>query len=425
VPLESEAVAYASPVAAPEPQGLPPDISLSEPDADFAARVAPPEPDRPLPPSHRAIFFDVENTSRAEHIARVIEHLAVDRMGKRTDFVAVGNWKVIGTDTARLLARHGAQLVHSAPATGVRDWSDLRIAVSAGVWLAGARPGDVIEIVSDDRAFDAVGDVAATIGIAFRRLSYRGLLAASNDALPPSRLPMHAPAPMPAAMVSDERSADRGGRRRRGRRRGGGSWRDSRPDLRSHAPAAMHAVPRPHSSAPRPVAPPSPRDVPIDGAVEPHTAPHDEILAVVQDLMHRAPGRGVTLDSLANALKSRGFRRTPGSPRLITRLKRIKELEVSGNGIITVIGDVPPVRASTPMPAAIDVEPAEDTPGLSRATVPDEAEPDESPEPGNEKDEASGDGDASPAAARRRRTRRGGRGRRGRGKGPLPAATSA
>src|SRR5207249_3835687 len=82
-----------------------------------------------------------------EHIARMIEHLSIDRQGRRTDFVAVGNWRVIGSDTGRLLARHGAHLVHSAPSTGVRDWSDLRIAVTAGVWLGGARPGDVLEIV--------------------------------------------------------------------------------------------------------------------------------------------------------------------------------------------------------------------------------------------------------------------------------------
>ena len=150
-----------------------------------------------MPAARRAIFFDVENTSRAEHIARVIDHLAVDRMGRRTDFVAVGNWKVIGQDTARLLARHGAQLVHSAPSVGVRDWSDLRIAVAAGVWLAGARAGDVMEIVTNDRAFDAVGDVAAGLGIAFRRLSYQGL----------------AGAPVPAA----ERGAGAGCRKRRPR----------------------------------------------------------------------------------------------------------------------------------------------------------------------------------------------------------------
>ena len=154
------------------------EIIVAEPEREFAARALPSEPDRPLPAARRAIFFDVENTSRSEHIARVIEHLAVDRMGRRTDFVAVGNWKVIGQDTARLLARHGAQLVHSAPSVGVRDWSDLRIAVAAGVWLASARAGDVMEIVTNDRAFDAVGDVAAGLGIAFRRLSYQGLAGA-------------------------------------------------------------------------------------------------------------------------------------------------------------------------------------------------------------------------------------------------------
>src|SRR5712691_2769033 len=151
------------------------EIPLSSPEPLFAARVAPPEPERPFPHRRRAIFFDVENTSRAQHIARVIDHLAIDRLGHRTEFIAVGNWRVIGHDTARLLAAHGAHLVHSAPSVGVRDWSDLRIAVAAGAWLASARPGDVIEIVSDDRAFDAVGDVAASLGITFQRLSFRRL----------------------------------------------------------------------------------------------------------------------------------------------------------------------------------------------------------------------------------------------------------
>ena len=131
--------------AAPEPASsalLP----LAEPELAFAGRAAarPPEPERPLPTTRRAIFFDVENTSRVQHISRVIDHLAVDRLGRRTDFIAVGNWRVIGHDTARLLAGHGAQLLHSAPSVGVKDWSDLRIAVAAGVWLGTARPGDVL-----------------------------------------------------------------------------------------------------------------------------------------------------------------------------------------------------------------------------------------------------------------------------------------
>ncbi|MGH7356289.1 MAG: hypothetical protein ACRELS_17160, partial [Candidatus Rokuibacteriota bacterium] len=171
LPALAPAEPPADEVAAEHEPGAP----LATPEIDFARRVPPPAPEPPLPTGRRAIFFDVENTSQAGRIARIIEHLALDHRGWRTDFIAVGNWRVIGQDTARVLARHGAQLVHSAPSAGVKDWSDLRIAVSAGAWLAAARPGDVVEVVSDDRAFDAVGDVAAGLGITFRRLTSRSL----------------------------------------------------------------------------------------------------------------------------------------------------------------------------------------------------------------------------------------------------------
>ena len=145
------------------------------PEPSFAARIAPPPPPRPRPEQRRGIFFDVENTSRSQDIEYVLRHLMIDRVGIDTDFTAVGNWRVIGHETARLLAENGANLVHSAPSVGVRDWSDLRIAVAAGVWLAGTRPGDMIDVVSDDQAFDAVGDVASSLGVQYRRLSYRSL----------------------------------------------------------------------------------------------------------------------------------------------------------------------------------------------------------------------------------------------------------
>src|SRR5439155_1113964 len=186
-----------------------------------------------------------------------------------TDFVAVGNWRVIGHDTARLLARHGAHLVHSAPSVGVRDWSDLRIAVSAGVWLASARPAAVIEIVSDDRAFDAVGDVAASLGITFRRLSYRTLAGAPAAEIPP-------PAPERVSAESRPPRSRGGDRRRRGGRRG---RRD-------------HSGPPPHAASPA-AAPP--RALAIDeggrAGEELHTAPHDEIVAVGRELMRAAGGR--------------------------------------------------------------------------------------------------------------------------------------
>ena len=383
------APAEEAPTGPLEERPLPSDLATIEVEPVFAGRMPPPEPERPMPSVRRAIFFDVENTSRAEHIARVVDYLAVDRRGLRTDFVAVGNWRVIGHDTARLLARHGAHLVHSAPSVGVRDWSDLRIAVSAGVWLASARPGDVIEIVSDDRAFDAVGDVAVGLGITFRRLSYRGLTGA---------------APREEEAVKREPSAQTRGRGRGGRRGRRGGWRD-RPAPPPPAPAAAPSVPRARGRDEHP---------PVG---EQHTAPHDELVGIVRDLIGAAGGRVVTIDTLANALKSRGFSRPPGSPRLSTRLRRIKELTVSRSGALTLADGDDGQGGEQPAPAPDRVE---------RPIAPVE---DLSIGPGNEA--PHGDGEAAPTAAgpaetgerRRRRSRRGGRRHRGRGAGaPSPAS---
>ena len=310
------------------------------PEPSFAARVPPPAPERRRPTTRHAIFFDVENTSHPAHIERVIERLAIDHLGRSTEFVAVGNWRVIGHETARLLARHGAQLVHSAPSTGVRDWSDLRIAVSAGVWLAGARPGDVLEIVSDDRAFDAVGDVAAALGITFHRLTARTLGGVSLAE------PSH-------AVLAIGRGQRRGRRGRRGGR----------------APAASAEARRAEAARQEP-------EPERDQPAEAHTVPHDELVLVVRELVERMPNGAVLIDNVARTLKARGFSRPAGSPRLVTRLRRIKELAVSPTGMITLA------------PGATHVE----------------------PEPPPAVDEAS---EAAPPASRsRRRSRRGGRRRR-------------
>jgi hypothetical protein len=311
---------------------------VETPEPLFAARVPPPAPERQRPTSRHAIFFDVENTSHPAHIERVIERLAIDHLGRSTEFFAVGNWRVIGHETARLLARRGAQLIHSAPSTGVRDWSDLRIAVSAGVWLAGAHPGDVIEIVSDDRAFDAVGDVASALGITFHRLTARTL----GGAVPAE--PSH-------AVASGERGRRRGRRSRRGGRAQGPGVETRRVE-----------APRPEPQR--------------EQAGEAHTAPHDELVLVVRELAERAPNGAVLIDNVARTLKARGFSRPPGSPRLVTRLRRIKELAVSPTGMITLT------------PSALHVEPSPPEP----VEVRDEAVPAPTP--------------------RRRRSRRGGRRRR-------------
>ncbi|MBI2197793.1 MAG: hypothetical protein HYU42_04230 [Candidatus Rokubacteria bacterium] len=350
-----------------ETSALPADVAFASPEPGYVARVTPPEPERPVPVGRRAIFFDVENTSHSPHIERVLQHLAIDRLESRTEFVAVGNWRVIGHDIARLLAHRGAQLVHSAPAPGVRDWSDLRIAVSAGVWLAAARPGDRIEIVSDDRAFDAVGDVAATLGIEFRRLSYRALTGA------------------PAAREPSERApAPRG--RGRGRPSGHLARVEAAPPHRAAGPRAP-AERRPH--APVQAAAPATVPGPVDGhaAGEPHTAPHDEIIHVIRELIHRGHGRPVLIDALA---------RTPGSPRLVTRLRRLKELSVSPTGMISLADGAgaaePHVRPAPSVPGArpVDAEREEEPVAAGDQPPPAAASPEPSP-PG------------------RRRTRRGGR----------------
>ena len=401
-------------------------IVLETPEPRFASRVLPPEADRPFPSPRRAIFFDVENASRPEHIARVIEHLEVDRTGRRTDFVAVGNWRVIGHDSARLLARHGAHLIHSAPSVGVRDWSDLRIAVGAGVWLASARAGDVLEIITSDRAFDAVGDVAASLGIEFRRLSHQGITGAAE-----------ARAPVREAPTASRSASYRGRSRRRG------PWRD-----RAAPSAPAPVVSAPVVSAPADLTPP--REVePVIIAPPPpplaaghpaehiaQTAPRDELIALVHDLMQRSPGRPLTLDTLANALKSRGFSRPPGSPRLITRLRRIKEIALSRTGVVTLVGSQDAVSAEEfgavqPDVDARDVDAEDVEPGnvLVKNVEPQDVEAqdsdvldaDESPGPGNEA--VPGQTAAAPVLQdpRRRRSRRGGRG----GRRPRPETARA
>src|SRR5262249_13931977 len=219
----------APPVAEPEPS-----LPIVAPEPVFVTRVPPPAPERLRPTTRHAIFFDVENTSNPAHIERVVGRLAIDHIGRSTEFFAVGNWRVIGHETGRVLARFGAQLLHSAPSTGVRDWSDLRIAVSAGVWPAGPRPGDVLEIVSDARAFDAAGDVAAALGITFHRLTARALTSAA---------PAESSRPAPSGDRDRDRGRRRGRRGRRGGRQGGADAEPRRPGAGRHAPGPAPAEP--------------------------------------------------------------------------------------------------------------------------------------------------------------------------------------
>jgi hypothetical protein len=405
--------------AEPEPLSLP--VSAVEP--RFAARVPPPEPERPRPPGRRAIFLDVENTSRAQHLDHVIDHLGVDPWDRRTELVAVANWRVVGHEAARLLAARGAHLVHSAPSTGVRDWSDLRIAVAAGIWLAAARPGDLIEIVSDDRAFDAVGDVAASLGIEFRRLSYRRLKEGGTE-------PAVEAESRPPAMSAS-------GSRRRRRRRGRGAGGPPSPGADRH-PAESREAPRHAGSGlhggrggggrRRPAGPHAPRTQPEP----PHTtAPHDELVSVVRGLVEASPKRSISIDAVANALKARGFQRPPGSPRLVTRLRRIRELLVSPSGTITLAEDGVATREEprSDHPPRVEPLPVVESGPIDEAETDDDRQPDflRGPDPDIEQPEVDGNRAESPPqpaparGGRRRRRRRWRGGQRQPAPGPRPA----
>jgi hypothetical protein len=276
------------------------------------------------------IFIDVENTSNETALVRVVEHLQIDRVQQDTELIAVGNWKSVGARAARRLAAFGARLLHSAPSPGVRDWSDLAIAVAAGQRLATARPGDVLEIVSDDRAFDAVGDAAAAAGIVFHRLSHRTVTAA------------------PAAETTPAPRS-----RRRGRRGRGGKQPAKATTVAGAEAAVTKAAP---STAPArnsrrrsrrgrgkaPVAPAAtkaaatrPSRSPATTDEEAHAASHDKIIAALERLS-KATG-STTIDALANALRGESFQRPSGSPRLITRLRRLKDVEVSASGQVRLV----------------------------------------------------------------------------------------
>ncbi len=270
----------------------------------------------------RAIFIDVENTSSEETLMEVIESLKIDRAAQATELTAVGNWRAIGQRMARQLAGLGAQLVHSAPALGVRDWSDLWIAVAAGCWLGQSAPGDILEIVSNDRAFDAVGDAAAARGVIYRRMIHRRAGAASAQ---------------PAAEAKPASSRrSRGGRRRR------------RPHDRER-PAAVTAggdAAATHPAAVRHVHPPAHVTMEAQGATR------EQMLAVIGRLMAGDPGKWVNLDVLEKALKAEGFARPPGSPRLVTRLRAIKDVELDSHGRVRLVSGIAP--DSTPPPADRD-----------------------------------------------------------------------
>jgi hypothetical protein len=70
-----------------------------------------------------------------------------------------------------------------------------------------------------------------------------------------------------------------------------------------------------------------------------------QMAAVIQRLTHGEPSRWVNIDVLEKALKAEGFSRPPGSPRLVTRLRALKEMEVDAHGRVRLRHHPTPVEA--------------------------------------------------------------------------------
>jgi hypothetical protein len=86
-------------------------------------------------------------------------------------------------------------------------------------------------------------------------------------------------------------------------------------------------------------------------ATDIHGASHEQIVRTIGRLTERAPERGVNLDLLINALKAEGFGRPPGSPRLVTRLRKMKDVIVSPTGMVRLVPGTIVVPSGQPAPS--------------------------------------------------------------------------
>lgn len=358
----------------------------------------------------RMVFIDVENTSSEADLLRVLDELQIRDLGATCELTAIGNWRVVGQGLGRSLAGRGAHLVHSAPAVRVSDWSDLWIAVHAGIWLGRAQPGDSLEIVSHDRAFDAVGDAATRLGVTFRRITYRGQ----------------------PSVAERESASTEGAASRSSRRRGGRGRRAPAPPPRSPLPQPSSATA--HPPPPRALAPAPPAHAAHEAASagseggEPHSASHEQIRAIIARLTTADPGAGVGLDRLTVALKAAGFQRPPGSPRLVTRLRRMSDLEVLQSGRVR-LRDAASAHVHAPRPEAASSIVAQ---GSAENEGEGESEGESAPSvaapPSDGVIDVTGSPPGAPSTGSRSRSRRrGGRRRRGSGSGgsggsPAPEA---
>ena len=134
------------------------------------------------PTARHLLVVDVDESSGVDEIARLLADLEPRILRADTELLAVGDWRALVDEAAALLVRRGVRLVPSAPHLDRGSRRGVPIAVAIGLWLSGSAPGAALEILSEDHAFDTVGEVATSRGAIFRRLPWPQSVARSGAA---------------------------------------------------------------------------------------------------------------------------------------------------------------------------------------------------------------------------------------------------
>ena len=138
------------------------------------------------------VLHDVAESTGVAAIARALDDLGPQALHTDGAVLAVSAGRTLDPQAEDVLAGRHVRSIPVGPEPGPGSRRGVTLAVAAGLWLSRSKPGDILEIVSDDLVFDTVGNVATGRGAVFRRVPYRqpedGMgLAASNSTNAPAR----------------------------------------------------------------------------------------------------------------------------------------------------------------------------------------------------------------------------------------------
>jgi len=137
------------------------------------------------------VLLDIGESTGVAAIASALDDLGSQSLNSDGAVLAVSAGCTLDPEAALLLARRRVRSIPVRPEPGSGIRRGVALAVAAGLWLSSSKPGDLLEIVSDDLIFDTVGNVATGRGAVFRRVPYHqaafGLVAENSTVRSTSR----------------------------------------------------------------------------------------------------------------------------------------------------------------------------------------------------------------------------------------------